>query len=318
MPTNLASVFPHLTHLHVWNVQGFDRLDVPKEMVGLDLRGCPQLEEVHSENAPIGQELLVLSLQDCPVLSSLRVDLSGQDNETAPLFHCSLTNCPALKIAWIGSLIRHASELQFLRLSGLPQLQQLPTLPATLQSLRVAACQQLQRLPRQWPQSIVRIEFKDCDLVTAIPRLPESIDYLDLCGSNNIDALPIGWEGVRTLFLFDSGVLEPPAVVHGENRNDNAADRCRQYFDQRRQYGDGVVKRCRLLMLGNGGAGKTTLSLTLTGRDPGKAEILGSTHGVQFWPHQYGSGAEGTSLQVWDFGGQEIYHNTHRLFFSGG
>ena len=76
-------------------------------------------------------------------------------------------------------------------------------------------------------------------------------------------------------------------------------------------------------LLGNGGAGKTCLAGALVpGGDPCQADRLGSTHGVRFedWSFdaKVDSRFEKIHLNLWDFGGQEIYHNTHRLFMSKG
>jgi len=127
----------------------------------------------------------------------------------------------------------------------------------------------------------------------------------------------------RTLFLFGSGVLTPPASEHGREEDENVAQRTEDFFRDVALVGQGQVRRCKLLLLGNGGAGKTTLALALDPeRDPTTANALGSTHAVQFWEQQVSGVLEGRSeqinLHVWDFGGQEIYHNTHAIFIRTG
>ena len=88
--------------------------------------------------------------------------------------------------------------------------------------------------------------------------------------------------------------------------------------------GKGEVRRCKVLMLGNGSAGKTCLSLALyPQKDPGEeARKLGTTHGVRFDEWIIETEVEGrerkVTAHIWDFGGQEIYHNTHRLFMEIG
>ncbi len=75
----------------------------------------------------------------------------------------------------------------------------------------------------------------------------------------------------------------------------------------------------KLVLVGEGGVGKTTLLKALSGREPRKNEP--TTHGVSIdihalhLPHPE---QEQVTIQFngWDFGGQEVYRATHQFFFS--
>jgi GTPase SAR1 family protein len=73
----------------------------------------------------------------------------------------------------------------------------------------------------------------------------------------------------------------------------------------------------KLLVLGEGGVGKTSLLRALAGRsfDP----LLPSTHGLEMstlgLEHPTKEGVT-MQLKAWDFGGQEIYHTTHQFFLT--
>ena len=72
----------------------------------------------------------------------------------------------------------------------------------------------------------------------------------------------------------------------------------------------------KLLLLGNGGVGKTQVARWLSGMafDPN----WDSTHGIIVGnKSQPDSIAARLRLQIWDFGGQDIYHGTHVLFLRG-
>ncbi len=78
----------------------------------------------------------------------------------------------------------------------------------------------------------------------------------------------------------------------------------------------------KLVLVGEGGVGKTTLLKALMGREgeePREGEP--TTHGVQIdvhalnLPHPKKEGVE-IQLNAWDFGGQEVYRVTHQFFFS--
>jgi internalin A len=68
------------------------------------------------------------------------------------------------------------------------------------------------------------------------------------------------------------------------------------------------------LFLGNGGVGKTQLSRRLRGEpfDP----TVTTTHGIELGQTtiELDSFSEPVHLNLWDFGGQDIYHGSHALF----
>lgn len=85
------------------------------------------------------------------------------------------------------------------------------------------------------------------------------------------------------------------------------------YFDlQRDAYS---AYEAKLIIVGNGRVGKTSLMKTLYGQgdfDPNED----STHGIQLFDATLPLPDKGVSAQlsIWDFGGQELYHATHRIF----
>ncbi|RLS84177.1 MAG: TIR domain-containing protein, partial [Planctomycetota bacterium] len=100
------------------------------------------------------------------------------------------------------------------------------------------------------------------------------------------------------------------------------------------------LRMAKILLLGSGRCGKTTLARALRWHDYTPEERLVKRHDVKEfpipkggipstpdinflqWEVTYGEPAHGAAprgiLHVWDFGGQEIYHQTHRLFASEG
>ncbi len=101
------------------------------------------------------------------------------------------------------------------------------------------------------------------------------------------------------------------ATILGTHR-----DTARTRIEQLEKEGTvGRVNEAKLIFVGNGRVGKTSLSKVLAGEnfDPGE----NSTHGVRIksWPVQLPDGRS-LKINVWDFGGQEVYHNTHRFFLT--
>jgi len=69
----------------------------------------------------------------------------------------------------------------------------------------------------------------------------------------------------------------------------------------------------KLMVLGNGRIGKTQICRRLHGDD--YDESVESTHGILVTSAPLlGSTDSRARLQIWDFGGQDIYHGTHALF----
>ncbi len=68
------------------------------------------------------------------------------------------------------------------------------------------------------------------------------------------------------------------------------------------------------MVLGNGYVGKTQIRRRLRGED--FDETVPSTHGITVTSAtlRKSDGQESARLQIWDFGGQDIYHGAHALF----
>jgi internalin A len=317
LPEDLAERFPKLTHLYVWGVGGLKRLpNLPANLECLDVRNCPKLAQ-----APLlpSARLRTLVLEECSALS----DTLTKPADYPLLDDLSLKACPQFSEGSVLDLIAASHGLRRLDLSDCPQLSRIRDWPPDLVDLRLNGCAGLRALPHRWPRQLRRLELRGVTGVTKLPDFPSTLDYIDLGRTHFLRQLPQNWGRPRTLFLFGSGVLMPPASEHGASGDENVAARTRAYFEDVDLTGQGEVKRCKLLMLGNGAAGKTCLSLALVpGEDPARADQLGTTHAVQFWDWDFkantGGSIEPVHLHLWDFGGQEIYHNTHRLFMSTG
>jgi len=83
--------------------------------------------------------------------------------------------------------------------------------------------------------------------------------------------------------------------------------------------GKETQRQLKVQFVGNGRVGKTTLAYALEHKHA-PSESFQSTHGIVIKDIQQTLEGEGedepVTLQLWDFGGQEIYHATHRLFLA--
>ena len=312
VPDDLASLYPNLTHLYLWQIESLTKLPkLPAKFECLDVRGC--MNVCNKLDLPETVETLVLD--NCSQLPSpSRVQF-------IQLQELSIQNCKSLDASWITDVIGKNDKLRIIDASECSQLKRISKWPPELVDLRLNRCTALISLPN-WPSKLRRLELNGSERVTKLNNFITTLDYIDLRGTRALRQLPEDRGHPRTLFLFGSGLLVPPASEHGKKPSENVAQNTLAYFADRKLTGDGEVKRSKILILGNGDAGKTCLSLALTGRDPSLAETMGSTHGIQFWDFDFKADLDGfmedVPTHVWDFGGQEIYHNTHRLFMSKG
>jgi internalin A len=94
----------------------------------------------------------------------------------------------------------------------------------------------------------------------------------------------------------------------------------RRYFAQLKEAGEAFFYEAKLLIIGEGGAGKTSLARKL--QDPAQTlpEEKESTEGIAVIPWQFdlppGNQADNYQVNIWDFGGQEVYFATHQFFLT--
>lgn len=74
------------------------------------------------------------------------------------------------------------------------------------------------------------------------------------------------------------------------------------------------LQELKLLLVGRGGAGKTTLVRRLAGLSPNEAEP--ETHSIAISELMVPCAPGPVRVRAWDFGGQEILHSTHRFFLT--
>ena len=122
-------------------------------------------------------------------------------------------------------------------------------------------------------------------------------------------------ETLEEVNLFKSRVKGiPNEVLSKDEYSDNCLPALRAHLAD---LGDEpeYLNDVKLMVLGNGRVGKTQLIRALLNKDYQPDSI--STHGVMVTnvPMQIGEKDEDISVNIWDFGGQDIYHATHALFF---
>ena len=249
---------------------------------------------------------------------------------------------------WLGGLTQltflHASLNQLTALpdslGGLKQLKalylsknQLTALPEWLGGLAqlrtlVLSNNQLTALP-EWLGGLPRLEFLALTN-NQLTTLPESLcgltqlSLLDL-SNNQLTTLPDALTrltALERLFLHGNPKLELSADILGAMWEETvgggkkAADpRAILAFYLGQKVGSArPLNEVKLLMVGHGRVGKTSLSKALRGKahDGNEPE----TAGIERHPLALKAGRSEITAHIWDFGGQEFLHQTHQFFFS--
>jgi len=220
----------------------------------------------------------------------------------------------------IGQLINVLSlDLRYNQLTSLPESigqltnltslvlygNRLRTLPESIGQLTnltslILGCNQLTALPESIGESnrLKVLNLKDNQL----HELPESVGQMF---------------GLLSLIIHGNPLSQiPPEVVK------NGWLAIREYYRQRLEAQTDYIYEAKLLIIGEGGAGKTSLANKLINSNyelkfEGTDDPEKSTEGINVLRFDFShSSGNPFRINLWDFGDQEIYHATHQFFLT--
>lgn len=129
-----------------------------------------------------------------------------------------------------------------------------------------------------------------------------------LNGDSTLDSVEKELNNVAGIFLSLQALEDPPLEIA-----EKGLEAIREYFAN---LGKGAfpLNELKVLLVGNGAAGKTSFIKRILGDDFNADEP--QTHGINIRPWAIGIDNLDVKLNFWDFGGQEIMHATHQFFLS--
>jgi GTPase SAR1 family protein len=228
------------------------------------------------------------------------LDLSGNRLTTVPDSIAHLRNLTSLSLSHnqftvVPDSIAHLQNLTLLSLSH----NQLTAIPDSIAHLR----------------NLTRLYISHNQL-TAIPDLIaylRNLTWLHL-SHNRLTIVPDSIAHLRNLTwldLQDNPIeIPPPEVVK------RGVEAIKAYFQQLEREGQDYLYEAKLLIVGEGGAGKTTLTRKIENPAYQLCDE-DSTTGIEVIQWRFPmKDMRLFRVNIWDFGGQEIYHATHQFFLT--
>jgi small GTP-binding protein len=224
------------------------------------------------------------------------------------------------------SKLKSLENLDFFdnNLNSLDGLELLPN-HAKLQSLNLGGnnFEDLEGLSRFTKLKTLRLHNNKLSNLKGLENLKE-IELMTLLGNEMKDfpkflldlGLPIIWnresESFNHISIYNNPITNPPPEIL-KRGNEAIAE----YFRQKEVSGEEGLFEAKLILLGDGRSGKTSLANRLLGKE--LPQEKDRTEGVDIIIGDYSfplANGKNFKLNIWDFAGQDKYKTLHQLFYT--
>jgi len=251
--------------------------------------------------------------------------LKAIPTELTSLQQLQFLNLADNQISAIPPQIVNLQELQILSLDN-NQLSEIPLDITRLKKLQILSFDknQLSEIPQHLTQ-LQHLQYLSLidNQLSEIPYYLAALQKLQKLhiSNNKIKELKDWAVKIPSLIaLYSKGnpIENIPAEIF--DKNSNVLEAIRDYFKSLKK-GKQRLFEAKLLIVGEGGVGKSSLKYKLRDNNfLAKEGKVDSTEGIDVSKQSYQEdwkGKEQTfTLNVWDFGGQEVYHATHQFFLT--
>ncbi|MGK7942176.1 MAG: COR domain-containing protein, partial [Crocosphaera sp.] len=283
-----------LTSLHLWNNQ---LTNLPAEIGQLTKLTSLHLLSNQLTNLPaeIGQ---LTTLYGFSVGLSQSNNLSNDINKLINLSNVNKLNGFSISFKKLKNF-----PIEILKLTQLTELDlsdnQLKTIPGEISEL----------------SNLEILDLSGNQLTTLPKEISQLSNLRDLALRNNqFIKLPaeIGLLPLQRLTYGNNPLQSPPTSIRKKG-----ITAIRNYLKQQLEQDIEHLYEAKLLIVGEGGAGKTTLAQKIKNSDYQLKTDEESTEGIDVIQYYFPlDNGEEFRVNIWDFGGQEIYHETHQFFLT--
>ncbi|MBK8904132.1 MAG: leucine-rich repeat domain-containing protein [Anaerolineaceae bacterium] len=168
--------------------------------------------------------------------------------------------------------------------------------------------------------ALTRLELENNQLTAVPPEIRQLTRLTELfLSGNQLSAVPpeiTQLTKLEHLWLYNNPDLPIPPEIVAQNGN---AQAILDYLREKQETPARPLNEAKLILVGQGGVGKTSLVKRLLGQ--GFDEVENQTEGINIetWSLKVDRARQGIvpiTLNIWDFGGQEIMHATHQFFLT--
>ena len=146
-------------------------------------------------------------------------------------------------------------------------------------------------------------ELEDLNLANnKIKSIPISLvhQFYDISVEN-----PFSYSGLN---LTNNPITDPPIEIIEQGK-----EAVLRYFDRKGKETFSAIQEAKLILVGEGAAGKTSLKLRLQNPDGNLPKGDERTRGIDV---THWSFENNFTAHIWDFGGQDVYYPVHRFFIT--
>jgi len=311
--TQLPADFGRLSSLETLYLYGNRLGELPTEITGCAALANIGLGGNRLEGFPSGLTRLK---------KLTRIDLSKNRLAEIPEEIAKLEKLQELDLSdnWLDTLPKSFSKLANLRTLYLSR-NRFTKLPDNFSSLTNLAWlflsdNEISVLPEDFTDLInLEVLYLSGNRLEQLPKGFQKLERLTKLQlfDNQLTKLPSGMEKMmqlQTLNLKDNPLPIPLEILEKTAEPRNILN----YYNQHQQGEKQPLNEAKMVLVGEGGVGKTSLvKRLLDGEfDPHESKTDGID--IRRWLVEYQRGA--IRLNVWDFGGQEIMHATHQFFLT--